>query len=218
MFRTRTDLSVRADRVKLPGARDPVWKDVLYSEADVDAWRIVEVSSLDGKPFDIELIWSAANGSGANAFVTVPHATRICVFARTVQVRVKNLDRGENAVGVTVADGYAETRNQFEVRVDRMIEAEEAPEPNVHRPRIGPDEYPMPTRIHIPPFAQRAWVEPSQEGVEGFIMTIDGDNRKRGVTRLDKQPDDGILVGGAKAIDCFLGPPVDFRVVFSLGI
>ena len=89
MFRTRTDLSVRADRIALAGAREPVWKDVLYSEADTDAWRIVEVSSLEGKPFDIELIWSAANGSGANALITVPHASRICVFARTVQVRVR---------------------------------------------------------------------------------------------------------------------------------
>jgi hypothetical protein len=205
MFRTRTDLTTRADRVKLAGAREPVWKDVLYSESDVDAWRIVEVSSLDGKPFDIELIWSAANGSGANAFVTVPHATRVCVFARSVQVRVKNLDREDNAIGVTVADGYAETRNQFEVRSD-FTNAEEAPEPNV-----------MPTRILIPPFAQRAWVEAAEAGIEGFIMTIDGDNRKRGVTRFEKQPDNGIPVGGAKAIDCWLGP-VDFRVVFSLGI
>ena len=189
---------------------------MLYSEADTDAWRIVEVSSLDGKPFDIEFIWSAANGSGANAFVTMPHATRICVFARSVQVRVKNLDREANAIGVTVADGYAETRNQYEVRVN-FTNAEEAPEPNVHEERFEFDESPIPTRILIPPFAQRAWVEASQAGIEGFIMTIDGDNRKRGVTRFEKQPDNGILVGGAKAIDCWLGP-IDFRVVFSLGI
>ena len=205
MFRSRTELSVRADRVKLAGAREPVWKDVLYSESDTDAWRIVEVSSLEGKPFDIELLWSAANGSGASAFITVPHSTRICVFARAVQVRVKNLDREENAVGVTIADGYAETRNQYEVRVN-VIQAEEEPEPDI-----------MPTRVLIPPFAQRVWVEAAEPGVEGLIWTIDGDGRKRGVTRFEKQPGDGILVGGAKAIDCWLGP-YDFRVVFSLGI
>ena len=206
MFRTRTDLSVRADRIALAGAREPVWKDVLYSEAETDAWRIVEVSSLEGKPFDIELIWSSANGSGANALITVPHASRICVFARTVQVRVKNLDREANAVGVTVADGYAETRNQYEVRVDSFQEAQEEPEPNF-----------IPTRVLIPPFAQRAWVECSEPDVEGYIWTIDGDGRKRGVTRFEKQPDDGILVGGAKALDFWLGP-MPFRVVFSLGI
>ena len=62
MFRSRTDLSVRADRLALDGARDPVWKEALISEAEVDAWRIVEVSSLEGHPFDVELVWSAANG------------------------------------------------------------------------------------------------------------------------------------------------------------
>ena len=206
MFRTRTDLSVRADRVVLAGAREPVWKDVLYSEGDNDAWRILEVSSLDGKPFDIELLWSATNGLGTRALVTVPHASRICVFARTVRVRVKNLDRAENAVGVTIADGYAETRNQFEIRVDRALEEEEQPEPNL-----------IPTRVLIPPFAQRAWVEASEPDVEGLIWTIDGDGRRRGVTRYEKQPDNGILVGGAKALDFWLGP-MPFRVVFTLGI
>ena len=206
MFRSRTDLSVRADRLALDGARDPVWKEALISEAEVDAWRIVEVSSLEGHPFDVELVWSAANGSGANALVTVPHAARICVFARTVRVRVRNLDRGHNTVGVTVADGYAETRNQFEVRVDRAMEEEEQPEPNL-----------IPTRVPIPPFAQRAWVEAAEPDVEGLIWTIDGDGRRRGVTRYEKQPHNGIPVGGAKALDFWLGP-MPFRVVFTLGI
>lgn len=206
MFRTRTDLSVRAERIALPGTREPVWRDILYSEAETDAWRIVEVSSLEGKPFDIELLWSAANGSGAKALITVPHASRICVFARSVQVRVKNLDREANAVGVTVADGYAETRNQYEVRVDSFQEAEQETEPNA-----------IPTRVLIPPFAQRAWVECAEPDVEGYIWTIDGDGRKRGVTRFEKQPDDGVLVGGAKALDLWLGSNA-FRVVFSLGI
>jgi hypothetical protein len=204
MFNTRRDLSTRADRVRLEGAREPVWKDVLISEGDTDAWRIVEVSSFDGKPFDIELIWSAANGSGANALVTVPHATRICVFARTIQVRVKNLDRRENAVGVTIADGYAETRNQYEVRATGAFDEEL-------------DEEPGKVRIPIPPFAQRAWVEPSEAGAEGFIMTIDGDGRRRGVTRVEKQPDSGIPVGGASELQLWLGP-MPFRVVFTLGI
>ncbi len=205
MFRTRTELTTRADRVKLAGANDPVWKDVLYSEADVDAWRIVEVSSMAGKPFDIELLWSAANGSGAKAFITVPHSTRVCVYGRTVQVRVKNLDRKENLVGVTIADGYAETRNQYEVRLN-MIEAEEHPEPNI-----------IPHRVKIPPFAQRAWVEPSNPGQEGYIYTIDGDGRRRGVTRLEKQPDGGIFVGGARELELITGPYLA-RVVFQLGI
>jgi hypothetical protein len=204
MFRTRTDLSVRADRVKLEGAREPVWRDVLYSESDVDAWRIVEVSSQDGKPFDIELLWSAANGSGANALITVPHATRVCVFARTVQVRVKNLDRDENAVGVTVADGYAETRNQYEVRATGAIDEEL-------------DEGEGTVSIPIPPFAQTAWVEPSEAGAEGLIMTIDGDGRRRGSTRVEKQPDGGVPVGGARELRTWLGP-MPFRVVFRLGI
>ena len=37
------------------------------------------------------------------------------------------------------------------------------------------------------------------------------------MTRYEKQPDNGILVGGAKALDFWLGP-MPFRVVFTLGI
>ena len=55
MFNTRRSLATRSDRVKLAGANEPVWKTALFHEGDTDSWRIVEVSSLDGRPFDIEL-------------------------------------------------------------------------------------------------------------------------------------------------------------------
>ena len=200
MFNTRRDLSVRAERSTLDPADEAGWKQLLYTEGDTDGWRIVEASSRNGRPFDMELSWSAANGSGAKALVTVAHAARVWVFARTVQVRMKNLSRIGNAVGVTIADGYAETRNQFEVRSPPELEAA-----------------PGPVAIRVPAFAKTAWVECADPDADGLIVTLDGEGRRRGATNLSSQPDGGIPVGGAGELQFWLGP-VPFRVVFRLSI
>lgn len=112
----RKDLSVRAERVTLEPSHEAGWVDLLFAEGEQDGWRIVELSSANGRPFDADLSWSAANGAGSKALVTVARAGRVCIYGRSVSVRARNLHFLPNAVGVTVADGFAHTQNQLEVR------------------------------------------------------------------------------------------------------
>lgn len=195
----RKDLTVRADRATLAPAREAGWADVLHAEADTDAWRVVELSSASGRPFDAELRWSSANGSGTTAQLTVARAARLSLFARTVAVRVKNLSNLTNAVGVTVADGYAETRNQLEVRGDAQGEG--------------------PVSIRVPSFARSVWFEVADpEQRDALIWTVDGEGKTRGATRLVDQPDAGVPVGGAAELWFWPARPVAFRAVFHLNL
>lgn len=197
----RRDLSTRADRVVLPASQDASWFDVLYSEGNDDQWRIVELSSLNGRPFDAEIHWSAANGAGAKALVTVSHAGRVSVFARTVKVRIRNLFAMKNAVGVTIADGFAETRNQYEVR--------------------GSAKQGHPFAIRVPPFARTARfevLEPDDASATAWV--VDGDGRRVSTTRLSDQPPEGLAVGGASELWFWTDQPNGqrFRCVFHLNL
>lgn len=200
MFKSKTDLSLRAERKLLQPASAEHFTELLTTEGDSDAWRIVEASSVNGRPFDLELTWSAANGSGSKARISVAHAARICLFARTIRVRACNQSSVGNAVGVTIADGYADTRNQLEVRSPPL--------------QLGGQR--APTQIRIPAFARTAWVEAAEPDVDGLIQTYDGTGHLRGSTPLSKQPPKGVPVGGAGVLVIDIAVP--FRVVFSLGI
>lgn len=205
MFNTRkAELSVRADRRKLASNGTPTFEQVLASEADTDGWRIVELSSFEGLPFDVELTWSSANGSGARVLLTVPHATRLCVFARTLKVRARNLAPSRNTVGATIADGYAETRNQLEVRVHDHTLPKSA-------------GFAAPVTVKVPPFATTAWVESADPSEDGFIHILDAVGAHRGTTRITEQPDGGIPVGGARELQLWMGH-TPLRVVFRLGV
>lgn len=197
----RRDLSVRADRLTLKPAHEAGWLDVLHSEGECDNWRIVELSSAHGRPFEAEVTWSAANGSGSSARVTVAHAGRVGIYARTVGVRVKNLHFLPNAIGVTVADGFANTRNQLEVRGEGSASGPEA--------------------IRVPPFARSVRIETyDPDDTSGVIWVIDAENKQRAAVRVADQPPEGIPIGGAHEI--WFWPqreaPLPFRAVFHLNL
>jgi len=197
----RRDLSVRADRITLEPSNEAGWTDVLFSEGESDGWRIVELSSANGRPFDAELSWSAANGAGSMARVTVARAGRVCLFGRTVGVKVKNLHFLPNAVGVTVADGFAHTQNQLEVR--------------------GEGSASGPVSIRVPAFARSVRFETyDPDDVSGVLWVIDGDSKQRSAVRVSEQPPEGVPVGGASEI--WFWPqreaPLPFRAIFHLNL
>jgi hypothetical protein len=109
----RAELSTRSDQAELP-ARVALMAVVqpgkpvtlLDAEAEVDTWRIVEVFSRTGLPFDVDLSWSSGSGTGASARVTVAKAARICLHARSLRVVGDQPREVANRVGVTVADGF----------------------------------------------------------------------------------------------------------------
>lgn len=112
MGRLLTDLTVRSDIVSLPAVRlqtpAPV---VLQGEAAAGAWRIVELWSLQGLPFRAWLEWSAGDGAQRQAWVDAGRATRVCIFARSVTVRVANQTTTGHSVAAAIADGFTQTQN-----------------------------------------------------------------------------------------------------------
>lgn len=195
-----TDLSRRSGRHELP-TLSPGGPEIvlLTAEACRGAWRIVEALSEDARPFTLLLQWGAGEGSGANARISVSRACRVCVYARSLVVKATNLyGDGSNTVGVTVADGYADTRNTFETTDQLAGTSTEV-------------EYP------IPPFAYRVHLEMvSAVALAGTSLRIyDGTNVLRSHTEGDAQGE-GVLLGGARRLVLISSVGGNMRLVYEL--
>lgn len=201
------ELTTRSDAADLPAHTTSVpglapastpWVRLLDAEAERDTWRIVEVFSRTGAPFDVDLTWSAGTGSGAGAKVTVSRSTRICVFARSLRVAAMNLTAAINRVGVTVGDGFAVTSNLYEVRghADKSFD------------------------IDIPSFGRRGRVELADPAAlaGSVIRVLDGFAAIRASLPCALQPPDGFAIGGAHRLQLVPSVPTDFRAVFTLSL
>jgi hypothetical protein len=194
-------LSTRSDSRELP-AVDPLKGapplEVLRGEADRDTWRIIEAFSGSGLPFELELSWSAGSGAGAGARLTVARSTRVSVFARSVRIAAGNLADKPNRVGVTVADGFAPTRNRWEYRARHLVS--------------------QPSLVPIPPFADTVQVSLADPTL-WLVSTVyvhDGLGQLRAAHPVDLQLQGGIPLGGASALELVVPTEVDFRAVFHL--
>jgi hypothetical protein len=196
-------LSTRSNARELPavdlklGAK-PV--ELLRGEASCDTWRIVEAFSSSALPFDLELAWSSGSGAGASAKVTVAHAARVSVFARSLQLSALNLVDKVNRVGVTVADGFAATRNRWEYRGRHLVS--------------------QVSLIPIPPFADTVQVSLADPTL-WLLSTVyvhDGLGLLRAGYPVDFQLDGGIPVGGASALELVAPADVNYRAVFHLSL
>jgi hypothetical protein len=203
-----TDFSTRSDQADLPARLvvGPVVQpgrltDLLNAEAEADAWRIVEVFSRSSLPFDLDLSWSSGSGSGASARLTVAVAARVCVHARSLKIAATNLTTAPNRVGVTVADGFAVTRNTLELLVDLPFGA--------------------PVPVSIPSFAEVARVELGTLAAWATteIAVRDALGDIRALYLANQQPPNGVPVGGASQLQLTtsaLAAPA--RVVFTLSL
>jgi hypothetical protein len=207
MAKASPDLSIRSGSEELAAYTDPTEKPsfrlLLDADACADTWRIIEVSGNGVTPFEVELSWSAGTGSGARARMVVARGTRVCVFARALRVRVANLGNAVNRVGVTVADGFAPTANQWEVRGGGAEQVGGGG---------GPQEVP------IPPFADRFRVEtadPVQLPLVVFEVQ-DGLGTVRNKLSGDKQPGAGNPLGAAGKLIVTVPAGIAWRVVFYL--
>ena len=199
MTHLHTDLPVRAQsKVLCPRTDTSVpMSHLLDVGARAGTWRIIELFSRSGTPFEADVAWSAGAGVGSHAAITVAHAARLCVFARGLQVRVKNLGSTKNSVGVTVADGFSPTRNQYEV--------------------CGLSER-RPVQMAIPPFADHFRVDlDDRRGLRRVQIRVrDGADQIYSHWIGLNQPDSGIPVGGAGSLELLLPPAHRYRVVFTL--
>ncbi len=196
-----TDLTTRSDFETLAAMGEALeLQDLLDTEARAGAWRIVELFSGDGAPFQAELSWSSGSGAGAAARLTVARAARVAVFARALRVRVGNLSGSTNRVGVTVADGHAVTRNVLELRGQLAENAAQA--------------------IPIPPFAQTVHLELSDAALlpGAQVRVYDGQGTLRSTTAGDAQPSGGVPIGGASKLEVLAAGASAYRVLFDLAL
>lgn len=194
-------LSHRADVRELPVFSGTLeLRDLLQGESQYATWRLVEVFSDKGLPFELELRWSGGAGSGAWSKLTVASATRICLFARSITLRAANLSSDVNRVGVTIADGFAPTTNTYEQRdtCDAVT----------------------PVRFSIPPFAQTFSLQLADRGkLPGAVISFfDGTGAVRGQVSGATQPGEGILVGGTGRIEVLTSSPTDLKGIFTLAL
>ena len=174
--------------------------ELLKAEAEVDAWRLVEAFSRNGLPFDVTLAWSSGSGSGAEATFTISHASRIGVFARSLRVVATNQSNHLNRVGVTIADGFAPTRNAWELRGDLDPAA--------------------PTTIAVPPFAETLRVDLADNTLAPTteVRLVDGIGLQRGTVLVSAQPSGGIPVGGTSRVRLVTTAATRFRAHFTLSL
>ena len=196
-----TALTTRSDGKTLPAlGESPKLEDLLDTEARQGAWRIVELFSVDGAPFEVELQWSSGSGAGASVRLTLARAGRVSVFARALRVRAANLSSEDNRVGVTVADGQAVTRNVLERSGDLVENAVQ--------------------QLSVPPFAQGLCLELADasllSGAE--IRVYDGQGTLRSTTVGDQQPSAGVPLGGAGKLEILAAGATAYRVLFLLSL
>ncbi len=195
------ELSTRSDGVELPpGGPNPKTFDLLNAEAELDTWRIVELFSRTAQPFDVNLAWSAGSGSGASASLSVATATRVALFARSLRIRCVNRSGTTNRVGVTVADGAAQTENVFETH--------------------GITGLVLPWTFRPPSFASRFRVDFANPAatLSGLIRLRDGFGAPLATYTPLEQPSDGIHVGGVGQIEVSSPDPGNARAIFFLHI
>lgn len=200
MARCASDLSTRSDSQALaPLSGGSVsYRTLLNPSALSEAWRIIELFSSTGAPFNVLLNWSAGQGAGATAWITVARSTRVAVYARAVTIQVGNLSLAENTVTATIADGYADTHNQWELR-SALVNL-------------------TPAAVGIPPFSRAFRVELADSSLLSTleIRVYDGSGVLCSHTLGDAQPESGIPLGGAGALEIESPSDVEYRVVFYL--
>ena len=197
-MRQPEEFTIRSGTKTLPASSGPTEPiDVLRTEAQGAAWRLIELCSASQLPFDAYLSWSSGSGSISTARLTVATGTRVCVYARTLAIQAENHSSGSaNKVCATVADAFATTFNQYEHRF-----------PSVSSKQMS-----------IPPFTESVRVEVADHTLlSGLtIDLLDTAGVRHSRTLGSAQPDGGIPIGGARTIEVTSGTPVDLRAVFTL--
>lgn len=195
-----TELPVRSEVAKLPPRVGAVRSQaVLHGSACAPTWRVVEAASLGGMPFELDVRWAAASGAPMSARATVGRSTRVCVFARSIEVQLGNLAGVEHDVAVHVADSsaFVETRNVLEWVSD-----------------VAAD---LPLVVPVPPLARSARLEVgSSDGPSGDLTLWDGLERKVAVVSLADMPPEGVLLAGVRRLESRASAA--HRVVFALHV
>jgi hypothetical protein len=193
-----TALSQRSNALELTKTgSQPVWVRLLAAESQEATWRLLEVFTRQGTPFEVRLSWSAGNSTGASCRLTAAGAARVCVHARSLCLEVLNLADVAEACA-TVEDGLVPTANVWEVRAESDGQAD--------------------VELPIPPFASRFHVHLAErKALAGCLISLfDGQGTLRGTFSGSNPRERGIPLGGAGRITVRTIVPTALRAVFEL--
>lgn len=184
-----------------PGAEVELLTAHSLGQGDGD-WRIIDLWSDEGTPWEAKLVWSGGGGAQRKALLDVPSCTRVCIHATTVQVFGANLSTSADLQArAAVADGQCDTENQWTVRG--------ASSPGVNGS----------VDVTPPPWARFVRLELSDSTLltTSFVELLDVNGTTRARYGADKQPAPGAPLGDAATVRCVL-PAGEFawRVVFLL--
>lgn len=203
-------LSRRSGAAKLPastvagaaGAEVEVLTAQSVGAGDGD-WRIIDLWSDEGSPWEARLVWSGGGGAQRTARLNVPNCTRVCVHATMLQVFGSNLSTATGIQGrAAIADGQCDTENQWTVRGDSSQE-------------IGGGN----VDVKPPPWAKFVRLELSDNTLlpTSFIELLDVNDTARGRYAGNGQPAPGAPVGDAATVRLVLpAGTYAYRLVFLL--
>ena len=170
--------------------------DALFrGAANGSEWRIVQAVSLDSRPWQMRLAWTAGEGQGFETEITCARAVRTCLFARDLTIHAANLTNATNRVVVTIPDGFMPTSNQLEVRGSQAVGDQE---------------------VTIPQFAThvRLDLETDSAYTTSYLRLRDPSLTTRALVYANAQPDAGIPIGAA--YDLYVNATASWRVTFTL--
>jgi hypothetical protein len=164
-------------------------------------WRILDLWSDEGSPWEARVVWSGGGGALRTALVDVPKCVRVCVHATMIQVFGANLSTSANIQArAAIADGYCDTENQWTVRGTVTDQGQTV-------------------NVTPPPWAKFARLELSDSTLLGsaFVELLDVNATARGRYAANAQPAPGAPIGDAATVRLVLpGGSYAYRLVFLL--
>ncbi len=164
-------------------------------------WRILDLWSDEGSPWEARVVWSGGGGALRTALVNVPKCVRVCVHATMIQVFGANLSTSANIQArAAIADGYCDTENQWTVRGTVLAQGQTV--------SAAP-----------PPWAKFARLELSDSTLlsTAFVELLDANGTARGRYAGNAQTQPGAPIGDAATVRLVLpGGTYAYRLVFLL--
>jgi hypothetical protein len=188
----------RTGRIILP--QDGSTITLLTMQDTSQKWRVVELFSFRGLPWEGRLSWTLADSPpGPELRVSVPHAVRLCVYAQTLGLKGLNRSTVTNQVGAVVVDGCLPTTNQLDVVLD--CDGQNA------------------ARVDVPPFASRMELMLSERAALAMttVVMVSG-LLDRVTTYAAAIPSSGMPMGGTHYIEVLTPMPMTVRMTFFLTV
>jgi hypothetical protein len=180
--------------VTLPG-EPTLWTSLLQTAAGCAAWRLLELSG--DRPFDLEASWSAGDATGLSVTCTVARSTRLCLYATSLDLRIRNRSATAGKVSVIIVDTFLPTENVHQTDGDATAG----------------------TAVSILPAAVSLRLElANADGLpDARLRLLDPDGTVRADLSAASQPSSGVTVGGAASVEV-VSPQSRWRLLTFLSL